>query len=369
MKIKFFCEKKKGLKIKKNLFLATSNLLDTGQYTNGTYVSKFEEKFKKFMSSKYCIAVNSGTSALHLSLIALGIKEGDEVLLPSISFVASAAAITYVGAKPVFVDINNDDWLIDVNKIEKQITKKTKAIMPVHLHGLICDMQKIKKIANKYNLKIIEDASQAHGSEYYGKKPGYYGDVATFSFYPTKNLGALGEGGAIVTKNKNVKDIVSKLRAWAPSKKNFFAIGYNYRMPEIIGASLLEKIKYLKQDIRLRIKISKFYKKELNIKEFSKFDEKIKKHSYHLFAIRVKQRDSFRKELKKHNIDSAVHYSYVLPKLKIFSKYVKNSNLYKVAEKVSKELVSLPIYPELSRSNQNYVIKIVNKILLSKKKL
>ena len=124
MKIKFFCEKKKGLKIKKNLFLATSNLLDTGQYTNGTYVSKFEEKFKIFMSSKYCIAVNSGTSALHLSLIALGIKEGDEVLLPSISFVASAAAITYVGAKPVFVDINYDDWLIDVNKIEKQITKK-----------------------------------------------------------------------------------------------------------------------------------------------------------------------------------------------------------------------------------------------------
>lgn len=365
MKIKFFCEKKKGLKIKKNLFLATSNLLDTGQYTNGTYVSRFEEKFKKFMSSKYCIAVNSGTSALHLSLIALGIKEGDEVLLPSISFVASAAAITYVGAKPVFVDINNDDWLIDVNKIEKQITKKTKAIMPVHLHGLICDMQKIKKIANKYNLKIIEDASQAHGSEYYGKKPGYYGDIATFSFYPTKNLGAFGEGGAIVTKNKNVKDIVSKLRAWAPNKKNFFAIGYNYRMPEIIGASLLEKIKYLKQDIKLRIKISKFYKKELNIKEFSKFDQKIKKHSYHLFAIRVKKRDLFMKYLNQQNIQSAIHYNYVLPKLEIFKKYSKKIKNFKVAEKVSKELVSIPIYPELSKKEQIYVVKSINKILSS----
>ena len=365
MKIKFFCEKKRGLKIKKNLFLATSNLLDTGQYTNGTYVSKFEEKFKIFMSSKYCIAVNSGTSALHLSLIALGIKEGDEVLLPSISFVASAAAITYVGAKPVFVDINYDDWLIDVNKIEKQITKKTKAIMPVHLHGLICDMKKIKKIANKYNLKIIEDASQAHGSEYYGKKPGYYGDVATFSFYPTKNLGAFGEGGAIVTKNKNVKDIVSKLRAWAPNKKNFFAIGYNYRMPEIIGASLLEKIKYLKQDIRLRIKISKFYKKELNIKKFSKFDEKIKKHSYHLFAIRVKKRDLFMKYLNQQNIQSAIHYSYVLPKLEIFKKYSKKIENFKVAEKLSKELVSIPIYPELSKKEQIYVVKSINKTLSS----
>ncbi|MDB4216817.1 DegT/DnrJ/EryC1/StrS family aminotransferase [Candidatus Pelagibacter sp.] len=365
MKIKFFCEKKKGLKIKKNLFLATSNLLDTGKYTNGTYVSKFEEKFKIFMSSKYCIAVNSGTSALHLSLIALGIKEGDEVLLPSISFVASAAAITYVGAKPVFVDINYDDWLIDVNKIEKQITKKTKAIMPVHLHGLICDMKKIKKIANKYNLKIIEDASQAHGSEYYGKKPGYYGDVATFSFYPTKNLGAFGEGGAIVTKNKNVKDIVSKLRAWAPNKKNFFAIGYNYRMPEIIGASLLEKIKYLKQDIRLRIKISKFYKKELNIKKFSKFDEKIKKHSYHLFAIRVKKRDLFMKYLNQQNIQSAIHYSYVLPKLEIFKKYSKKIENFKVAEKLSKELVSIPIYPELSKKEQIYVVKSINKTLSS----
>ena len=345
--------------------MATSNLLDTGQYTNETYVSKFEEKFRIFTSSKYCVAVNSGTSALHLSLIALGIKEGDEVLLPSISFVASAAAVTYVGAKPVFVDINYDDWLIDVNKIEKQITKKTKAIMPVHLHGLICDMQKIKKIANKYNLKIIEDASQAHGSEYYGKKPGYYGDVATFSFYPTKNLGAFGEGGAIVTKNKNVKDRVSKLRAWAPNKKNFSAIGYNYRMPEIIGASLLEKIKYLKQDIQLRTEISKFHKKELNMKEFSKFDEKIKKHSYHLFAIRVKKRDLFIKYLNQQNIQSAIHYSYVLPKLEIFKKYSKKINNFKVAEKVSKELVSIPIYPELSKKEQIYVVKSINKILSS----
>ena len=344
--------------------MATNNLLKTGQYTNGAYVRKFEEKFRSFNSSKYCVAVNSGTSALHLSLIALNIKEGDEVLLPAISFVASAAAITYVGAKPVFVDINHDDWLIDVNKIEKKINKKTKAIMPVHLHGLICDMRKIKKIANKYKLKIIEDASQAHGSEYYGKKPGYYGDIATFSFYPTKNLGAFGEGGAIVTKDKNLNNKISKLRAWAPNKKNFFSVGYNYRMPEIIGASLLEKIKYLKKDIQLRSKISKFYKTNLSIKEFSKFDEKIKKHSYHLFGIRVKKRDLFMKYLSQKKIQTAIHYRYVLPKLKIFKKYLKKNNNFRIAEKVSKELVSIPIYPELSKNEQVYLVKTINKFLL-----
>lgn len=369
MKIKFFHEKNKALKIKKKIFSATSTLLQSGQYSNGIFVKKFEKKFKDYVGTKYCTAVNSGTSALHLSLIALGVKKNDEVIVPAISFVASAAAITYVGAKPVFVDINNDDWLINTNKIEDAITKKTKAIMPVHLHGLMCDMKKIKMIAKKHNLKILEDASQAHGSEYEGSNPGYYSDIATFSFYPTKNLGAFGEGGAVTTNNKNIFRKIAALRAWAPNKSDFFDIGFNYRMPEIIGASLEAKIKFLENDIKQRIKISSIYKKKLLYKQFSNFNESKKKHSYHLFAIRVKQRDSFRKELKKHNIDSAVHYSYVLPKLKIFSKYVKNSNLYKVAEKVSKELVSLPIYPELSRSNQNYVIKIVNKILLSKKKL
>ena len=369
MKVKFFHEKKKGQKIKKNMLLATNSLLKSGQYTNGVFVKKFEDNFKKFVGTKYCVAVNSGTSALHLSLIALGIKKDDEVIVPAITFVASAAAITYVGAKPVFVDINDNDWLINSKKIEKVITRKTKAIMPVHLHGLMCDMKAIKKIAKRFNLKIIEDASQAHGSKYNGYNPGFNSDVATYSFYPTKNLGALGEGGAITTNNRKIFNEVSGLRAWAPNKKNFFAIGYNYRMPEIIGASLNEKIKFLKNDIKERIKIANFYKKKLITKEFSDFDLKLKKHSYHLFAIRVQQRDKFRKELKINNIDSAVHYSYVLPKLNIFSKYKKKIDSYKVAQEVSKELVSLPIYPELTKNEQLYVIKIVNKILLTRKKL
>jgi len=361
MKVKFFHENGKAQKIKKKLILALESLLKSGKYTNGHFVKKFENKFQRFVETKYCAAVNSGTSALHLSLIALGIKEGDEVIVPSITFVASAAAITYIGAKPIFVDVNDNDWLINTKKIEKVITKKTKAIMPVHLHGLMCDMKEINIIAKKFKIKIIEDASQAHGSEYYNSKPGFYSDVATFSFYPTKNLGALGEGGAILTNNVNIYKKVVSLRAWAVNKKNFFDIGYNYRMPEIIAASLEKKIKYLKSDIKKRIQISNFYKKTLITNTFAKFSE-YKKHSYHIFALRLKNRDRFINELKNFNIETAIHYSYCLPKLKIFFKYKKKNNFFKISSRISKELISLPIYPELKKKEQEYIVSKVNKI-------
>lgn len=360
MKIDFFHQAQKAKKIKNKIFSATNSILKSGKYTNGPYVKKFEEKFKKLMEAKYCVAVNNGTSALHLALVALGIKRGDEVIVPSISFVASAAAITYVGAKPVFVDVNMDDWLINVNSIAKVITKRTKAIMPVHLHGLMCDMRKIKKISKKFNLKIIEDASQAHGSKYYKTSPGFYSDIATFSFYPTKNLGAIGEGGAVITNNKSISRKITALRAWAENKNSFFDIGYNYRMPELIAASLDAKISYLKNDIKKRILIANFYKKNLKNKNFSTYDSSIKKNSYHLFAVRLKNRDKFRIELKKKGIDTAIHYKYCLPNLKIFSNYMKNRFNFKVGTKLSKELVSLPIYPELTKKQQLYIIKISN---------
>lgn len=362
MRVKFFHENHKAKKIKKKLFLGIASLLKSGNYTNGYFVKKFENKFKNFVETKYCVAVNSGTSALHLSLIALGIKEGDEVIVPSITFVASAAAIVYVGAKPVFVDVNDKDSLINVKNIEKSITFKTKAIMVVHLHGLMCDMLEIKKIAKKFNLKIIEDASQAHGSQYRAKKPGFFSDVATFSFYPTKNLGAIGEGGAILTNNFRIYKKVFELRAWAPSKKFFSDIGYNYRMPEFIAASLLVKIKYLKGDINKRIKIANYYKKNLKIKSYSEFNNLNKIHSYHIFAIRVKNRKKFIIKLKKKKIDISSHYNYCLPELKIFKSFINKKNKFKFSSKISKETVSLPIYPELTIKQQKYVISKVNEM-------
>lgn len=362
MKIKFFKENNKSKLIKKKIIVSLNKILKTGQYTNGPFVKNFEDNFKKFVQTKYCVAVNSGTSALQLSLIALGIKKNDEVIVPSISFVASAAAITYLGAKPVFVDINSNNWLINCKKIEEKINKKTKAIMPVHLHGLMCDMRAIQKIAKKYKLRIIEDASQAHGSTYFGKKPGYYSDVATFSFYPTKNLGAIGEGGAILTNDIKIFKRTSNLRAWSPGGKFFSEIGFNCRMPEIIAASLCEKLKYLDDDIEKRITIANYYKQKLNNKNFISFDKKKLKHVYHIFALTLKNRNIFRKILKEKNIDTAIHYEYCLPMLKIFSNFKKKNESFPVGRRISNELVSLPLYPELTKKELNYIIKTINNI-------
>ena len=365
MRVKFFSEIIKGKKITPKIQGKVKNILKTGQYTNSKYVNKFEELFKKKFKTKYCVAVNNGTSALHLSLIALNIKPGDEIIVPSMTFIASAAAIEYVGAKPVFVDINDHDWLINSDLIEKKINKKTKAIMVVHLHGLMCDMDKIKMISKKYKLKIIEDSAQAHGSTYKNKNPGYFSDVATFSFYPTKNLGAVGEGGAILTNNLSIYNKTKRMRTWSHKKHNFYEISFNYRMSEFSEISLIEKLKYLKKDIINRIRIAKLYQKKLNYKNFSKYDNKIKKHSYHIFATTVKsnKRNKIIKKLKMLGIDTNIHYPYSLSKLKVF-KFKNNSDKTPVANKISKELISLPIYPEIKEKQIIYTCNSLNKLLV-----
>ena len=364
MKIKFFNQQDKGKKISGSLKVLLSKILKSGNYVNSYYVKRFEDKFKKFVNAKFCIAVNTGTSALHISLIAAGIKKGDEVIVPSISFLATAAAVTYVGAKPIFVDIKGNDWLINAKKIQEKITTKTKAIIPVHLHGLMCDMDIIKKIAKKNKLFIIEDASQAHGSEFLKKSPGYFGDVATFSFYPTKNLGAVGEGGAIITNNKKIYNRLKDLRNWSPGKDHFSEIGYNYRMSEIIAASLLIKLNYLKKDIIKRIEIANFYKKNLLLKSFSKFNNKNIKHAYHIFAIRVDQnkKNLFMQLLKDRGIETAIHYKYCLPNLNIFSHLKQNKKNFTTGTNVANTMISLPMYPELKKKELKYIVKAVNSL-------
>ena len=363
MKINFFSEKKKAKHISKKLKNKLSQILLNGKYTNGPNVEKLEENCKKYFKSKYAIAVNSGTSALHLVLLSLNIKKDDEIIVPSITFIASAAAISYVGAKAILADINYNDWLIDTNKIEKLITKNTKAIMIVHLHGLMCDMDKIRKIAKKNKIKIIEDAAQAHGSKYKNNNPGYYSDAATLSFYPTKNLGAIGEGGLILTNNKMIYQKTKRMRAWSHKKFNFYELSFNYRMSEFIAASLNIKIKYLDSDIKKRIKIANLYKKNLKIKTFSNFNSKIKIHSYHIFAIRInKDRRKFVLDyLNKKGIQTNIHYPYSLSELIFFKKNniknkTPNSNI------INRELLSLPIYPELEKNEILYICKIFNSI-------
>lgn len=364
MKVNFFSEKNKAKKITNFIQYKLKHILKTGLYTNSVNVQKFEEKFKKLFNAKYCVAVNNGTSALHLSLLATGIKENDEVIVPSITFIATAAAVKYVKAKPIFVDINENDWLINSRKIEKLITKKTKAIIAVHLHGLMCDMDEIRKIARRYSLKIIEDSAQAHGSKFKKRDPGYYSDAATFSFYPTKNLGAIGEGGAVLTNNKKVYEKIKRMRTWSHNKNDFYEVSFNYRMSEFTAISLLAKLKYLRQDVKRRIEIADIYKNNLKSKCYSIYNSQIKKHSYHIFAIRVKaeKRINLIKKLKLKGIQTNIHYPYSLSELDVFKNKLKKTKTPK-SNKISKELVSLPIYPELDNNKINYVSKTINKIL------
>ena len=330
MKVKFFTEKKKTKIISADIQKKVKKILDSGQYTKAKYFREFENQFGKYFNAKYCVAVNNGTSALHLSLLALNIKKGDEIIVPSMTFIASAAAINYVGAIPVFVDVNKSDWLINPYLIEKFITKKTKAIMVVHLHGLMCDMDIIRNIAKKYKIKLIEDAAQTHGSSFKKKFPGYFSDVATFSFYPTKNLGAIGEGGAIITNNKKIYEKIKGMRSWSHNKHDFFEIGFNYRMTEFSAISLLSKLKFLNSDINKRNWIAKKYKDNLKAKNYSIFNEKIKKHSYHIFAITVnkEKRNNIIAKLKSKGIDTNIHYPYNLSELKVFNKKKYNKFSY-----------------------------------------
>jgi len=362
--IKFFSKKNEYIK-KKNIYLRlVDNVLKKGIYTNGPSVKLFEKNFAEFNKAKYCVTTNSGTSAINLALKVLGIKKDSEVLMPSISFIATPAATIYAGLVPVFVDVNYKDWLINVEEIEKKINSKTRCIIPVHLNGLMADMKKIHFIANKYNLKVIEDASQAHGSKYFGKNPGFYSDIACFSFYPTKTLGAYGEGGAIITNNYNIYKKALLYRDWCKTldMKNFHDIGFNYRMPEITGALLLQDIKDLKNNIKKRIRIAEFYKKNLRIKNFVYYDVKNYVHSYYVFAVRVKNREKLRKILISEGIETNITYPYCLPYTNPFRiKKEVNSKLFNVGYLYSKETISLPLYPELKIHQVKHIIKTFNK--------
>src|SRR5262247_2657108 len=232
--------------IKPEVDAAVARVIDSAHFVLGPDVAAFEERFAAYCGTKHCVALNSGTSALHLALLASGIGPGDEVITVSMTFVATTAAILYCGAKPVFVDVDPDTWTMDPNQVEAAITPRTKAILPVHLHGLMADMDPIIEIADRAGLIVIEDAAQAHGAEYNGRRVGSIGDIGCFSFYPGKNLGAYGEGGMVVTNNPKYDHTVRLLRNWGCERKYFHDIkGYNYRLEGIQGAILRVKLRHL----------------------------------------------------------------------------------------------------------------------------
>ncbi len=370
-RIPFFNLKRQTSKIQKQIGKKFKKILKSCQFVCGREVEKFEQKFANYIGTKYCICVNNGTTALFLSLLANNIKEGDEVIVPVNTFIATAQAVSLTGAKPVFVDIDEKNYLINLKEIEEKITKKTKAIIPVHLYGQnlygqTVNMEKLKKIAKKFNLLIIEDAAQAHGAEFKGKKAGSFGICGCFSFYPTKNLGCFGEGGAITTNQKNLAEKIKKLRNHG--RENFNSLpelmGGNFRMPEIQAAILSLKLKFLEKWNFLRRKKAFFYKKllkDLEKQNLIKLPEEDPEnlHVYHLFVIRAKKRDALKKFLEKRGIDTKIHYPYLLHQVPPYSHIYKIFR-FPIAEKISREILSLPFFPEITFKEIKFVSEMIH---------
>ena len=288
---------------------AIAGVLDSCQFTLGQEVASFEQEFANYCATDHAVAVNTGTSALHLALLAAEIGPGDEVITVPNTFVATVAAICYTGARPVFVDINPDTMNIDVDRIEQAVNSKTKAILPVHLYGQPADMDPIMRVAKEHGLRVIEDAAQAHGAEYKDKRIGSIADLGCFSFYPGKNLGACGEGGMVTTKDKKLADRVRMLRDWGMEEKyHHDLLGYNYRMEGIQGAVLRVKLRHLEAWTEARRQAAAYYDELLTAVAVSRpgIRDDVR-HVYHLYIIRAINRDALQKKLAEQDIQSGIH--------------------------------------------------------------
>ena len=341
---------------------AIQEVIDANAFAGGPFVTKFEEDFAKFCDAKYSIGVGNGTDALWFILLALGVGPGDEVITTPGTFMATAEAISYCGAKPVFVDIEDTTYNLDPALIEKAMTKKTKAIMPVHLFGQCADMDPIMEVARKHGLPVVEDACQAHGAEYKGRKAGSLGVAAAFSFYPGKNLGAMGEAGGITTNDAKLRETMMTLRDHGQAKKYHHSmIGWNGRMDGIQGAVLRIKLKHLAQGNEQRRQNAERYHQLLGHTPGLVLPKAAadRKHVYHIYAVRVKDRDAKLKKLGERGINCGIHYPIPvhLQEAYRFLGYQRGS--FPVAERCADEFLSLPMFPELNEEQIQAVAKEV----------
>ncbi|MFQ5786548.1 MAG: DegT/DnrJ/EryC1/StrS family aminotransferase [Thermodesulfobacteriota bacterium] len=357
-KIPFIDLSEQYLSLKNDILSKIDEVCRESAFCLGEYVEEFEENFAGYCGVKYCLGVNSGTSALHLALLALGVGDGDEVIIPAQTFIATAWGATYCGAKSVFVDIEPKTHTIDVSKIETAITPKTKAIIPVHLYGQPANMDEILKIARRYNIFVIEDAAQAHGALYKGKKTGSFGEVSCFSFYPGKCLGAFGEGGAVVTNNQEVAEKVSMLRNHGQTKRYYHdVIGFNYRMEGIQGAVLNIKLEYLDDWNEKRRKAASLYNKLLKGTELVlPYEDEYTKPIYHLYVVLSSKRDRIAQHLQQNGIATGMHYPVPLHLQKAYSNLSYNEGDFPFAERNARECLSLPIFPEMTKGQVEYVV-------------
>ena len=361
MKINFNELKRGYEKYKAEYDRAVIETLESGWYILGERVERFETEFAKFIGSKYCAGVNSGLDALILTVRALGIGPGDEVIVPANTYIATVLGITENGATPVFVEPDGY-YNLDADKIEEKITDKTKAIMVVHLYGQAANMGKIKQIADKHGLYLIEDCAQSHGARFNGKMTGTFGDVGCFSFYPTKNLGAFGDAGAIVTDNEEIAERVRMLRNYGSKKKYYNEIeGVNSRLDEIQAALLTVKLSHY-DELRIeREKIAQKYLKEITNPriELPKIREGAE-HVWHLFVVRTEKRDELQKYLAENGIGTQIHYP-IPPHLSGAYKHLgyKEGDL-PITESYANTILSLPIYDGMTDEEAEYVIKVIN---------
>ena len=358
MKVPFLDLKAQHAPLIEKFDRAIHEVIESSAFAGGPFVEKFEEEFAAFCGSTYAIAVGNGTDALWLALLALGIGEGDEVITVPNTFIATAEAITYCKARPVFVDVDQDTFTMNPAELEKSLTKRTKAIIPVHLFGQPADMDPILDFARANGLFVVEDAAQAHGAEYRGRKAGTMGDAGCFSFYPGKNLGAFGEAGAIVTNDPELRKQIQMLRDHGQSRKYYHSMmGWNCRMDGIQAAVLSIKLGHLNEANSLRRKHALEYNQAFaGIDEvLTPLEAKYARHVYHVYAVRVRERDAIMRHLQEKGVGCAVHYPVPVHVQEAGRNLGYTKGAFPIAENLADEFLSLPMFPELTEEQIEYV--------------
>jgi dTDP-4-amino-4,6-dideoxygalactose transaminase len=364
IKVPYLDLKSQYQSIKPEIDAAIARVLDSCQFVLGSEVAGFEQEFAAYCGAAECIAVNSGTSALHLALLAAGIGPGDEVITVPYTFVASVAAITYTGAQPVLVDIDPRSFTMDVTAIEAAITPRAKAILPVDLYGQPADLDPIMEVAHRHGLVVIEDAAQAHGARYKGRPVGSIADMTCFSFYPTKNLGAYGEGGAVTTNNGNFAQSIRMLRDWGQDRKYHHLLrGYNYRMEGFQGAILRVKLRHLEKWTEARRAVVAKYNELLADAGVVRPQEiSWARHVYHVYTLRSEDRNMLQQTLTEAGIQTGIHYPVPVHMQTAYSNLGYSQGAFPQSEKAAAEVLSLPLFPEMTDQQIQTVSQAVSRV-------
>ncbi len=351
--------------IQPDIDAAVRRVMETGSFILGKDVAAFETGFAAFCGVKNGVGVNSGTSALHLALLAAGVGPGDEVITVPFTFIATAAAILYTGAKPVFVDVDPDYFTMDPSHLEKAITPRTKAVIPVHLYGQMADMDPILDITRKRGIRVIEDAAQAHGAEYKGQRAGSFGDMGCFSFYPGKNLGACGEGGMVVTDNPEFVRTLRMLRDWGQEERYHFSLkGFNYRMEGIQGAVLGVKLGFLEQWTKSRRQHQRAYTELLSRHGvFIPQERKDTRHAVHVLTVFHDKREALRKFLADQGIQTGIHYPIPVHLQEAYRDLGYKEGDFPISERAAQRTLSLPLFPEMEASQIQEICRVVGEFI------